>query len=65
MKNQETAAIEQDFPAWSIWQSRHGVCWAATLRVSAAGCDPTVMRDSADELREALAEQSRRMADGK
>ena len=65
MKNHETAAIEQDFPNWSIWKSQHGVCWAATLRVLATGCDPTVIEDSADELRAALAEQSRRMADEK
>jgi hypothetical protein len=61
MKNHETAAIERDFPDWLVWLSRHGVCWAATLRVPAPGRDATVIRDSADELRLALADQSRRM----
>ncbi|MGI8332835.1 hypothetical protein ACRYCC_23035 [Actinomadura scrupuli] len=60
MKNHETAAIERDFPDWLVWLSRHGVCWAATLRAPAKGCDATVIKDSAGELREALAEQARR-----
>lgn len=64
MKNHETAAIERDFPHWQVWLSQRGVCWAAVLRVPAAGCDATVIMDSADELREALAEQSRRMDAG-
>jgi hypothetical protein len=62
MRTDETMAIEREFPAWRIWLSRHRTCWAATLRIPTAGGDPTVIRDSAEDLCTALGEQAERMA---
>lgn len=54
MRNEETAAIERDHPGWAVWQSRAGVCWAATAREPVEGRPATLIEDSADELRAAL-----------
>ena len=57
MKNTRTAGIEQDFPAWMAWVSRHGAYWGAVRRDPNSNLPPTVIADSEDELRAALAVQ--------
>ena len=58
MKDARTAAVERDFPAWMVWLSRRGVYWGAVRREPRPGLPPTVIADSEDELRAALAVQS-------
>ncbi|WP_412516639.1 hypothetical protein K8Z49_39560 [Actinomadura madurae] len=57
MKNARTAGIEQDFPAWMAWVSRQGTYWGAVRRDPGSALPPTVIADSEDELRAALAVQ--------
>ncbi len=68
----EPAMIEQDYPAWHVWQSQAGRWWATRLgharpladREPNDPNDPefamTLDADTAAELREALAFQLRR-----
>lgn len=57
----EIAAIEAAFPGWHCWRPKRDdgtpSSWVATLRHVAAGVDETVVTDSADQLRTALADQ--------
>ncbi|MER7542395.1 hypothetical protein [Actinomadura sp.] len=57
MKNTRTAEIERDFPAWLVWLSREGAYWGAVRRDPNSTLPPTVIADSEDELRAALAVQ--------
>ena len=65
MKNTETAGIERDFPAWMVWVSRQGAFWGAVRRDPNSNLTPTVIADSPDELRAALAVQSASVELGK
>jgi hypothetical protein len=65
----EPAMIEQDYPAWHVWQSQAGRWWATRLGHARplADRDPndpefamTLDADTAAELRAALAFQLRR-----
>jgi hypothetical protein len=65
----EPAMIEQEYPAWHVWQSQAGRWWATRLGHARplADRDPkdpafamTLDADTAAELREALASQLRR-----
>lgn len=58
MKNSETVGIERDFPAWMVWVSRQGAYWGAVRRDPNSNLTPTVIADSQNELRAALAAQS-------
>jgi hypothetical protein len=53
--------ITAEHPGWRIWRTRRWddkpTSWAATLRDDAAGVDPTVIANTAEQLRAALAEQ--------
>lgn len=55
------SAIAADFPGWHLWRPRRmdsrPSSWAATRREETAGVDPTVMANTAEDLRAALAEQ--------
>jgi hypothetical protein len=57
----ELAALREEFDGqWHIWRSRWNgepAGWYATLRHPAFGVDPTVGRDTAEDLRAALLEQ--------
>jgi hypothetical protein len=57
MKNTRTAELERDFPAWMVWVSRQGAYWGAVRRDPKSNLTPTVIADSEDELRAALAVQ--------
>lgn len=57
MKNTRTAEIEHDFPTWLVWLSRQGAYWGAVRRNPKADLPLTVIADSEDELRTALAAQ--------
>ncbi|MEU8341177.1 hypothetical protein AB0C74_05740 [Spirillospora sp. NPDC048832] len=57
MKNTRTAGVERDFPAWMVWVSRQGAYWGAVRRDPSSSLPPTVIADSEDELRAALAVQ--------
>jgi hypothetical protein len=55
---QELVLLRTDFPGHRIWRSirydgRYGD-WVATLHDSKAGVEPTVIRDNAGDLRNAL-----------
>jgi hypothetical protein len=54
----ELVLLRTDFPGHRIWRSvRHDGRlgdWVATLRDSEAGVDPTVIRDNAEDLCNAL-----------
>ena len=65
MKNAATAGVERDFPAWMVWLSREGRYWGAVRRDPRPGQDPTVIADSEQELREALAAQEEQAARGR
>lgn len=58
MKNTATDGIERDFPDWRVWLSREGGYWGAVRRRPAPGLIPTVIADSEEELRAALAEEA-------
>ncbi|MFG2003688.1 hypothetical protein ACGFNU_31475 [Spirillospora sp. NPDC048911] len=63
--DQTLSRLRADFPGHRIWRSTRydGLPgdWVATLRDTWAGVDPTVIRDSAADLRQALdAERERR-----
>jgi hypothetical protein len=57
-EDQQLARLRADHPGHRIWRSVRfdGLLgdWVATLHDPAAGVDPTVVRSSAEELREAL-----------
>jgi hypothetical protein len=59
MKNAATAGIERDFPDWMAWVSRHGEYWGAVRRNPKPDLEPTVIADSEEELRSALAAPTR------
>ncbi|KAB2340404.1 hypothetical protein [Actinomadura rudentiformis] len=63
--DQALARLRADFPGHRIWRSTRydGLPgdWVATLHDDSAGIDPTVIRDSSADLRQALdAERGRR-----
>jgi hypothetical protein len=53
--------ITAEFPGWHIWRPKRWgdkpTSWAATRQDEAAGVDPTVIMNTAKELRAALTEQ--------
>jgi hypothetical protein len=53
--------LRAQFPGWPPWRPRRRdgepSSWAATRRDESAGVDPTVVANTAEELRAALAEQ--------
>lgn len=53
--------ITAEFPGWRVWRPKRWddrpSSWAATRRDESAGVDPTVLANTADELRTALAKQ--------
>ena len=52
---------------WHIWRSQRDgepASWCASLRHPAAGTDPTVIQDTAEQLRVALADQRERAERG-
>lgn len=55
--------ISADFPGWRVWRPRRRddkpTSWAATRRDESAGVHPTVIMNTAEQLRAALAEQRR------
>ncbi|MFI0353145.1 hypothetical protein [Actinomadura sp. 9N407] len=56
--HQALIELRTDFPGHRIfranrWDGRYG-SWVATLRDPACGVDPTVMADTAEDLRKAL-----------
>lgn len=57
-EDERLARLRADHPGHRIWRSvrSDGLLgdWVATLHDPAAGVDPTVIRDSAEELAEAL-----------
>lgn len=59
----EQAALARFAEAWIIWRSRRSdglpASWCATRRDRRAGICPTVVRDTAQQLAEALADQLR------
>lgn len=57
MKNAATAEIERDFPAWTAWISRNGMSWGAVCRDPKPELAATLIADSEEELRAALAAQ--------
>ncbi|MEU5877899.1 hypothetical protein [Spirillospora sp. NPDC047279] len=64
--DQALARLRSDYPAYRIWRSvRYDGLpgdWVATLHDDSAGIDPTVIRDNAAELRQALdTERERRI----
>lgn len=65
MFDRHLAAIAEEFPHWTIWQSDAGRWWAARQRPltpaqRAAGCLMTVDADQPDGLRRQLRDQERR-----
>jgi hypothetical protein len=58
MKNAATDGIERDFPDWRVRLSRKGEYWGAVRRRPAPDRIPTIITDSGEELREALAKKS-------
>jgi hypothetical protein len=71
-----TEDIERNFPGYRVWQGKRrcdgqpsDTCWVATLHNPAlnanaavdAGIDPTVIADSPERLRDALAKQRERI----
>lgn len=58
MKDAATAGIERDFPAWRAWVSQRGAYWGAVRRDPEPDLDATVIADSEEELRTALAAQA-------
>jgi hypothetical protein len=54
-------AIEGDYPGWHVWRPKRWddkpTSWAATRRDEGVGVDATVIMNTAEELRAALAEQ--------
>ncbi|MEO3782437.1 hypothetical protein ABGB12_03840 [Actinocorallia sp. B10E7] len=58
MKNSATAGVERDFPDWQVWLSRHGEYWGAVRRRPVPDLIPTIIMDSEEELRAALAEET-------
>lgn len=68
--DQALAALRKAFGGHRIWRAvrRDGRLgsWVATLHDPTAGVDPTVIRDSAGELREALVHEGERaVTDGR
>ena len=57
MKDARTAGIERDFPAWMVWISQQGEYWGAVRRDPKLTMPATVIADSEEELRAALAAQ--------
>jgi hypothetical protein len=61
MATDELSELQDEYRGlWHIFRSqRNGepASWCASLRTPAAGVDPTVIRDTARELRAALVEQ--------
>jgi hypothetical protein len=57
MKNAATDGIERDFPAWTAWIARSGAYWGAVRRDPKLGLAATVIADSEEDLRAALAAQ--------
>jgi hypothetical protein len=60
-RDEQTAAVEEDFPGWSVWRAdrrddQPGE-WVATLMDPQAGVSPTLMEPSAERLRAVLAEE--------
>jgi hypothetical protein len=51
-------AIQADFPAYRIWLSSRGSMWGATRIDGTKGVDPTVIKDSPEDLRLALEDQA-------
>lgn len=53
--------LAEEFPGWRIWRARKddgsAGSWMATLHNPASGRYETLMRDSAEELREELVSQ--------
>jgi len=58
MKNAATEGIERDFPDWRVWLSRQGAYWGAVRRRPCVERIATVIADSEEELRAALAEET-------
>ncbi|MEU5879560.1 hypothetical protein [Spirillospora sp. NPDC047279] len=58
--------LRADFPAYRVWRAQRydGLPgdWVATLHDESAGIDPTVIRDNAITLREALLDERERAA---
>jgi hypothetical protein len=65
-EDEQLARLRADHPGHRIWRSVRfdGLLgdWVATLHDPAAGVDPTVIRSSAEELREALRAEGIRAA---
>ncbi|WP_030172976.1 hypothetical protein [Spirillospora albida] len=57
MKNTATTRIEQDYPGWLVWLSARGEHWGAVRRDMKSDLPRTIIADSEDELREALARE--------
>ncbi|MFC5186032.1 hypothetical protein [Actinomadura harenae] len=59
--DQRLADLREEFRGHRIWRSPRwdgGLgCWIATLHDPMQGVDPTVIRDTADQLRNALLEE--------
>lgn len=55
----EQERLRRDFPRWRVWRSRCGTMWVATRRVD-DDVEPTIVADGPDELRERLANPSKR-----
>lgn len=53
--------ITAEFPGWRVWRPKRWddkpSSWAATRREESAGVDPTVITNTPEQLRAALAEQ--------
>lgn len=57
MKNAATAGIERDFPAWTAWIAQSGAYWGAVCWDPQPKMAATLIADSEEELRAALAAQ--------
>jgi hypothetical protein len=64
----ELAELQTEYRGrWHIWRSqRNGepASWCASIRHPAAGVDPTVIADTAEQLRDALVDQRERRESG-
>ncbi|MDL4775748.1 hypothetical protein [Actinomadura xylanilytica] len=62
--DQALARLRADYPGHRIWRSVRGNGllgdWCATLHDPAAGMDPTVIRSTAEKLRDALIKEKYR-----
>jgi hypothetical protein len=57
--------ISAEYPGWHVWRARRRddkpASWIATRLEESAGIDATVMMSTAEQLREALADQRERV----